>query len=318
MVHKQLSKWTAALVAVLVVFGIARAANSHYVERRSAFYQSLDGERKRLGLTDRARLKAQYPTPEISLCHAAHVAPGGTANVLVKGKFSVGSKFLFENDDVEVVNEHATATEYTATVRAVAGAGPEYSPLHVFAAVSGIEAVCPAVYIGGKYEWDFTAQNGWKIKVVAKSDPFPKDGEDPVARYTAEFYRPNESKPFDVRDLRLGLSGPLYGNNYGGALDVAAGSAGDPMADMQALMAKLYDPKTSEAERQQLAQKMSQVSEQMTQQGSQMQQKAQQENDYGCKSISFGTGADPVEGKLTCGSKVGNLPVKGTRRFVGQ
>lgn len=134
MVHKLCSKWMAALVAVLMIFGIARAANSHYMEKRSAFYESLDGERKRLGLTDRVRLKAQYPTPEISLCHAAHVAPGGTANVLVKGKFSLGSKFLFENDNVEVVNEHATATEYSATVKVPATAGPEYSPLHVFTA----------------------------------------------------------------------------------------------------------------------------------------------------------------------------------------
>jgi hypothetical protein len=183
MVPKQFSTWSAVVVGALLIFGIARAANSHYAERRSAFFESQESERKRLGLTDWGQVKAKYPTPEVTLCHAAHMAPGATGDVTVRGKFVPGSKFLFENDDVEVVKETATATEYHATVRVAAATGPSYSPLHIFSAVSGIEASppCPAVYIGGKYEWDFTAQNGWQIKVRPKGDFFPKDGSMPRA-----------------------------------------------------------------------------------------------------------------------------------------
>src|SRR5579864_759136 len=136
MARKQLSRCIAVALGFLVVFGIARAANSRYAERRSAFFDSQAAERKKLQLADWSQVKAKYPTPEITLCHAAHVAPGGTAEVAVRGKFVPGSKFLFENDAVEVVKESATSTEYHATVRIASDIGPTYSPLHVFAPVS--------------------------------------------------------------------------------------------------------------------------------------------------------------------------------------
>ena len=322
--HQQLSRWSAVLLGALLAFGIARAANSHYAERRSAFFEDQAAERKRLGLTDWQQVKAKYPTPEITLCRAARVTPGATGEVTVRGKFVPGSKFLFENDVVEVVKESATATEYHATVKVPAGAGPSYSPLHVFAAVSGIEASppCPAVYIGGKYEWEFTAQNGWRIKLHPKGDSFPKEGTE-ATPYTAEFYRGNETKPFEVREFGLGLVGPLYGNSYSGGLEQSA-APGDAAADMEQLMKKAFDPSTSESERAKLMERVAEAQQAMMSKMSdpkamQQQQQEQQNKDaeFGCKNMQFSDSADSVEGRISCGQKVGTISIKGTRRFVG-
>ena len=329
MLRKQISKWSAIGLSVLVVFGLARAGNSHYMEHRRAFYDSLEGERKRLGLTDWAQIKGKYPTPEITLCHAARVTPGTTGEVAIRGKFVPGTKFLFENDNVEVVKENATATEYHATVRVPAGLGPGYSPLHVLAAVSGIEASppCSAVYIGGKYEWDFTAPNGWRIKIRTSKDPFPKDAEDPVATYAAEFYRGNESQPFQVRDLQLGLIGDLYGNPYEGGLAATNAAAQKEQDDYQTIMKKLADPNLSDQERDKLMNRMSEAAAKQAADMQKMmdpnyvrqqQQKiAQDQAEFGCQHISFSTAADSVTGKITCGQKIGTLQITGTRRYVG-
>ena len=327
MMQQQLSRWSAVVLSALVIFGIARAANSHYMERRSAFYESQVAERKRLGLTDWGQVKAKYPTPEITLCRAAHVAPGTTAEVTVRGKFVPGSKFLFENDVVEVVKESATATEYHATVRVPAGVGPGYSPLHVLAAVSAIEASppCPAVYIGGKYEWEFTAQNGWRIKLHPKGDSFPKDGMESTP-YTAEFYRGNETKPFEVREFGLGIVGPLYGNSYSGGFAEASNQSG-AMPDMEQIMKKLSDPNLNPEERDRLTQQMMEAQVKAMEAQQKMmdpanmmkaqQQQQQKDAQFGCKNMHFNDGTDSVEGQISCGQKIGTISIKGTRRFVG-
>jgi hypothetical protein len=320
MMTKQLSRWTPLALGVLVAIGFVRASTNHYVERRTALFQSLDEDRKRLGLSDRKEIFARYPSPEVTLCRAVRVAPGGTAEVVVEGKFAAGTHFLFENDDVDVAKENATATEYHATVRAASGAGPGYAQLHIFTPVSGGNTECTAVSIGGRYEWDFTAQNGWRIKLQPKGNA--NGSSDPkVALYKAEFYRGSESKPFEVLDLSLGLAGALFQNSYGGALqeptENQAGSQGDP----QAIMQKLSDPKLTDEERAKLLERMTQMTTQMMQQQQALIQKAaeqqQKQAEFGCQSMNFDATADPVEGRVTCGQKVGTLTIKGTRRFVG-
>ena len=328
MFSKQLSKWSAVALSALVVLGLARASNSHYREQRSAFVESQAGERKRLGLSG-GQIASKYPTPEITLCHAARLAPGATGDVTVRGKFVPGSKFLFENDNVEVVKESATATEYHATVKVPAGLGPGYSPLHVLAAVSGFEATthCPAVYIGGKYEWDFSAQNGWRIKVSTKQDPFPPDGSDPVGAYSVGFYRANESQPFQVRDLQLGLAADLYGSSYSAGLAESQAAAQKDADDYQTIMKKLGDPNLSNQEREKLLNRMIEASTKQTAEMQkamdpnnmrQQQEKAAQDQvEFGCQHMSFTTSAEAVTGTVTCGQKVGTLKITGARRYVG-
>ena len=318
MANDRFCKWAAFVVGILLVLGIARASNSHYAEQRTAFFQSQEAESQRLGLTDRKEISARYPTPEITLCHPAHLMPGTTANLTVRGKFVPGSKFLFENDDVEVVKENATATEYQATLRVPSSVGPGYSPLHVFAAISGYEATVPAaVYIGGKYEWDFTVENGWRIKLHPAGDTFPTEGSAPEVKYTAEFYRGNESKPFEVREFGLGLGGTLYGNSYSGGLtQPASAPGGSTPADIQTLMQKLMDPSTSVQEKRELAQQLGNLGQRMKNQAQSQNQQIQEDVKFGCENMSFSGNADPIEGQVSCRSN-GTLKIKGTRRFVG-
>lgn len=317
MMTNRLSRWTPFALSMLVVMGFVRASTNHYVERRTALLQSLDDDRKRLRLSDSKEIFARYPTPEVTLCRAARLAPGRTGEVVVKGKFAPGAHFLFENDDVDVVKENATATEYHATVRAASGAGPGYAQLHIFTPVSGGNTECTAVSIGGDFEWDFTAQNGWRIKLRPKGHA--NETSDPkVALYKAEFYRGSESQPFEVLDLSLGLGGALWQNSYGGALkepqENQAGSQGG--LDMT-LIRKLSDPTLSPEERAKLVDQMRQT---MQQQQAVMQKAVEQHQkqaEFGCQSISFAATVDPVEGRVTCGQKVGTLTIKGTRRFLG-
>jgi hypothetical protein len=321
MQNNRFSKWIFAAVTALLVIGIARASTNRYAERRNALLASLAAERQRLGLSDSKALFAQYPTPEITLCQPAHVAPGGTAAATVRGKFAPGTQFLFENDDVDVVKENATATEYHATVKAGAGVGPGYAQLHIFTPVSGGTNACTAVYIGGRYEWNFTAPNGWRIKVHAKGDPFPKDGSSQIVLYTVEFYRSSDAQPFEVRDLRLGLGGPLYGDSYGGTLEEAEPQGGaSGQVDMQTIMQKLADPKLSDTERNQLIQQMAQQQQAALQNMSDpnyLQKQQQKQAEFGCQRMQFSAKADGVDGQVSCGQKVGNLVISGNRRFVG-
>lgn len=320
------SKWIAFAVVVVVVIGIVRASTNKYTERRQALWASQAAERQRQGLADHKALFAKYPTPEITLCQPAHLAPGGTGETILRGKFTPGSQFLFENDDVDVVKENATATEYRATVKAAAGVGPGVATVHVFTPVSASTVACTGAFIGGKYEWNFTAANGWRIKVHPKGDTFPKDPSVQIVLYTAEFYRGSEAKPFEVRDFRLGLGGPLYGDTYGGSLDEAQGGPGSA-DDMQAIMQKLADPKLSDAERNQLMQKMMAAQQQMVQQQqasmqnmsdpSYIQKQQQKQAEFGCQRMQFNTGSDAVSGQVSCGQKVGNLSIQGSRQFLG-
>jgi len=217
-----------------------------------------------------------------------------------------------------VVKENATATEYQATLRVPSSIGPGYSPLHVFSAISGYEAIYPAaVYFGGKYEWDFTAENGWRIKLHPAGDAFPTEGSAPVVKYTAEFYRGNEPKPFEVREFGLGLGGTLHGNSYSGGLtQPASASGGSQGDDMQKLMQKLMDPNTTAQERQELAKRMQDFQRQMVQQGQSMVQQSQEDVKFHCENMNFSGNADPIEGQVSCGPD-GTLKIKGTRRFVG-
>lgn len=327
MLRNKTPRWTVFAVSVLLIFGIARASTSHYVQRRTALFQSLEAARQRLGLTDRVQLFAKYPTPEITLCQATRVAPGATGEVAVRGKFITGTQFLFENDDVDVVKENATAAEYHATVRTLAGVGPSVALLHAFAPVSGGQTNCTAVYIGGRYEWEFTAQNGWRIKLHPK-EPFHTEGSSsPVSIYTAEFYRGSESQPFEVRQLRLGLEGALWQNSYGGALQEVQNNQGNSPADVQKMAQKLADPSLSSQERDQLMKHMTEMTQQMVQQQqgaiqkmsdpNYIQQERQKQAEFGCQNMNFSLKAGVAEGQVSCGEKVGRLAVKGTMRFVG-
>ncbi len=106
-----------------------------------------------MGIT-RDAAKAKYPTPEIRMTTKACLMPGGTGDAAVNGEFAPGSSFVFENDNVDVVKENATATEYRATLKAAAGTGPQSAALLAITPVTAITArQDSAAVVAGRYEW---------------------------------------------------------------------------------------------------------------------------------------------------------------------
>lgn len=328
MTGQKLMSWGLLGVMLVLVLGAARASTKRYQEKRSALMVQLEAERKRLGLTDRKALFAKYPTPEVKLCRPVRVAPGGVADLVITGKFTAGTKVLFENDEIEVVSEAVTLTDYRAKVRIPAGLGPTFANAHIFAPVSGGTASCLAVYVGGKYEWEFTASNGWRLKVACLDDKFKPDlTYPPNLECRAEFFRAAEPKPFQVRNLRLNLTSVPYDERYSGSMDEDAPDEVDYNAEMSKLYQRIADPKLSEAEREKAMNQLQALSEKMVKQQQALIAKMQSPNyakeqeqkraEFGCQSLQFRVQPQGAEGDVVCGQKVGTLKLKGTMKFAG-
>lgn len=328
MVRKSFASLLTVAIVFLWVLGITRASTRRYEERQKALLVELAAEQQRLGLTDRAVLFAKYPTPEITLCRMTRVLPGATGEVVLRGKFAPATKFLFENDSVEVVKEVVTATEYRATVRVPPGIGPSYAFLYAYAPVSGANARCSTLYIGGKYQWDFTAENGWRILLRMLDERFSPDADrlpDPL--YRAEFYRGSEPKPFETLQVALSLDKSPWEESYSGSLREPEAGQSSAQAEMQKLMEKIAAGKLSQEEMEKLSQRLQELSEQtmrelqatMTKMSSPDYAKEveRKEKEFGCHYINARLTATGAEGNLTCGEKVATVLIKGTMKFVG-
>ena len=82
-------------VAAIALIGLAfgRAASSKFQEKTKAIYAQCRADLQKLGIT-RDAAKVKYFTPEIGMVTAACLPPGGTGQVVIKGKFAPGTKFV--------------------------------------------------------------------------------------------------------------------------------------------------------------------------------------------------------------------------------
>lgn len=325
---KSVTTLLAVTIAFLWVLGIARASTRRYQERQKALLVELAAERERLGLTDRVALFAKYPTPEITLCPMTRLLPGTSGEVVLRGKFAAATKFLFENDNVEVVKESATPEEYRAMVRVPAGIGPSYAFLYAYTPVSGANARCHALYIGGKYEWDFTAENGWRILLRLVDEAFSSDaGRLPEPVYRVEFYRGSEPKPFETLEVQLDLDASPWEESYSGSLREPEPGKSGAQAEMEKLMERMSKGQLSPKEMEQVSQRLEELSEKMMQELQATMTKMsspdyakeveRKQQEFGCHYLNAWVTPAGVEGSVTCGEKVGTVKLKGTMKFVG-
>lgn len=115
---------------VVAAMTLSRAAQFRFQEKEQAFRQVCKDQLQKLGIT-RDAAKAKYPTPEIHLVSGGGcLVPGATGEVVVKGKFVPETKFLFTNDNLEVVKETLAGNEYRATVRVAADIRPRGRGCH--------------------------------------------------------------------------------------------------------------------------------------------------------------------------------------------
>jgi hypothetical protein len=309
-------------VAALLVLGLGRAARFRFQEKQEAAYQACRAELQKLGLTQ-AAAKARFPTPYIKESSHGCLQPGSTGEVVVKGTFPPGTKFVFENDNIEVVKESVVANEYRATVKIASGIGPQSA---------GVVAISPscvsarlqnAVTVGGKFEWTMESKNGWRI--VARPRASQACGKSPQERaeYEMSFYRNGEAKPFERRKATLGYS--MYEKtNYNFMIERQSLDSQSGMENYMALMQKMSDPKLTPAQREALMKQVQQAATAMQADMAKMTDPAyvkkqqEQEAQFGCGNMQLAVeSGGNLTGEMSCGQAAGGrIGLAGTMRPV--
>jgi hypothetical protein len=306
-------------VLALLGLGLTRAAKFRFQDKREAVYKACQVQLQKLGIA-RDAAKAKYPTPEIHMVTPACLMPGGTGEVVIKGKFPPETKFIFENDSIDVVKETLTPTEYRATLKAAPGVGPETASVRAVTAATCITAQADrAAVIGGKYEWTMDAANGWKIVARSMSAKACGGGSSNNDPYELLFFRKGETSPFEKRGGELYFS--LYDStNYRFNISQESGDTRSAQQDAQELMKKLMDPNITPAQREQLMARMQKMQAQMLATMTDPNyiknlQAAQKQ--FGCEAIQLQAQGDTLKGELRCAETVGRrVALTGARKRV--
>ncbi len=327
MKSKLIAKCAVVCVIVLLVGGLTRASLKKFEQHRQAIMTASQAEQKRLGLTDRTALYAKHPSPEITLVPCLLLPPGGTGELVVKGKFQPGTQFVITSDNIEVVKETATATEYRATIKAALGIGPDAASVEAYSPVSAAnDRSQPVIFVGGKYEWDVKAANGWRVK--ARNEADTRCGSNGRVSsnntYILEFYKGAETTPFAKREASLYYD--QYNSKYNFSISDQDEEAMDFQAEMKKIYGRMADPNLSDAERDSLMTKMQALSQKMMAGAGDLasiQKKAAEQEakkkEFGCRDLTLTVGpAGTVTGDIRCGQNVGQPKVTGAMKFLAK
>lgn len=317
----KLSLNRAFCVAALFVFcaGLTRAVVFKFREKETAFREAARAKLKASGMTYGVA-KITYFTPQVGLVISACVSPGGTAEVSVKGKFAPGTKFIFENDNVNVLKESLTATEYRATVQAPPNIGPQTANVRIMSDYTALSAEAMNVLqIGGNWEWNINAGNGWKViaRSRGKSCPAAPQNASGELLYDLSFYHAGETQPFEKREAMLYYS-MWDSENYRFGISQTDQKQQAAQEDMQALVKQMMNPNLTDAQRAALMTRVQKAQEQQLKQVQEMTnpanvQKMQAARDrFGCENIYLQERDMKLTGRMRCAPKVGErIPITG-------
>jgi hypothetical protein len=308
-------------VLLLAAMAISRASQFRFQQKEQAIREGFKDQLQKAGIT-RDAAKAKYPTPEIHMVSGGCLSPGATGEVVVKGKFVPDTRFLFANDNLEVVKESLVGNEYRATVKVAADIGPQSADVIAITPVTGITTrnIGGAV-IGGRFEWNLESANGWMI--VARS-PANKmcGGQSAQDVYSMEFFRKGEAAAFKKREARQEYS--MYEGLSRFTITQSAQMAGGA-ADFQALMTKMTDPKLSSAERDEVMKQLEKAQEQMQADMKKMSDPAylksveDQKKNFGCERMDLWMQAGKLTGEMRCAQAVGTrIALTGSLKFLGR
>lgn len=322
---KQLNRWMTIAVALFLLVGLVRAATNGFDARRSALFQKLREARMAQGPTDRKTLYKQHPTPEIQLTKIIPVPAGGTADLSVHGTFQPGTEFLLENDNVVVARESMANGTYSATVKVAPGVGPGVAYLNAYAPVSGAEARVPVLAIGANHEWQFTANNGWLIRMVSRNQGLIRDNQgEMAAEYDAEFYKNGAKAPFAKRVLGLKLPTQTERDPYyRGTFDEPDTGESAIAEEMTQLLSKSADPKLSEAERTRVMDRIGVLGEKAAKiqdeaENPNAKKREDDEAQFGCRTIRFSQAASNWEGEMSCVGAPGSQKLTGQLKYLSK
>ncbi|HLK48599.1 MAG TPA: hypothetical protein VKT49_10720 [Bryobacteraceae bacterium] len=306
-------------VLLLALAALSRAVQFRFQQEEQAFRQHCKDQLQKLGIT-RDAAKARYPTPEIHMVSGGCLTPGATGEVVVKGKFVPDTKILLGNDNLEVLKETLSGNEYRAAVKVAPDIGPQTAEVIAITPVTGITArQLGALAIGGRFEWNLEAANGWKI--VARS-PANKTCDGRASEiYAVEFFRKGETTPFEKREGKLTYS--IYEGVNRFALSQADPAAGGA-EDFQALMTKMTDPKLSPSEREQVMKQIEKAQEQMMASMKKASDPAylksleEQKKKFGCERFELRSQSGKLTGEMRCAEAVGaRIALTGSVKLLG-
>jgi len=331
------------LVAFLMAWGITRAAGSRYDSQVAEIQKQALADQQRLGfdaIKNRKELFDKHPCATISLAKIATAAPGETVDIAATGTFTQGTRFLFDYDEAEVVKESATAagvsrlgvlgsgflpagaalarpaanSTYRATLRVSPNATFGFVRLHAFVPVSAGHTAAPALFIGGKNNWEVTAKNGWRVSLKMQGNGFTlnENKKQAEGRYTAEFFRSGEAKPFETREA-VATFQDYQGNRN---LTFSLQEMPNELEQMSAKMGELSTMSEKEQEKfmarfQELQMKMMENMQAMLADPAAANKK---QAEFGCHTLQIRSGVD--QGALLCGEKVGTVEVSGVRTLI--
>ncbi len=309
------------LVCALLALGVSRAMISKYEQKRQQILAACKAEREKLGVAEQKALAGKCQTPEIALVSPAMLNPGQTAEVTVTGKFPAGTRFLFESDCIDVLKESVAANTYHATVKVSAECGPETLAVEAFAPFcckSG--RLDHALTIGGNFEWDLTASNGWRVKAHAAA-PEAGAGRSAELKYMLEFFRGNETAPFTRRAATLHPSTGSSSPSYYFSISNQDESSMNTQQEMEKISKQMANPSLSNAEREKLMKQMEALLTNMTKDANKMTDPAYMKqlqakaDEFGCGAINATVQNGSVTGTMNCSQKVGsNLKITGTMK----
>jgi hypothetical protein len=150
-------------LAALALF--AAALTSSYQSRLESLQAEARAQQKKLGFAAndmREKLYAQYPTPEVTFeGDPQRVSCGDTASLKLTGKWPKGTTFLFNDDDVQILEEKSGAGTYQAKFRVGQNAAPTAVAVHAIAPVSGAQLSTNALAVRARYDLDLKFDDGW-------------------------------------------------------------------------------------------------------------------------------------------------------------
>jgi hypothetical protein len=313
---------TLLLTVVVAVLAVVRAATHKYQDQERAIREACQADLQKQGLTP-AAAKAKYPTPVVSMVSSGCLVPGGTGEIAVKGTFSPGTKFVVENDNLEVVKDSLVGGEYHATLKVAPGIGPQT------AEVTAINPRCMYarganhIQIGGQFEWSLdTGAKGWTVAAhpLERKACVEGTGDRP---YELQFFRKGEPAPFEKR--RATLSFEAYNATY--RFSISEGDSGMEAFQqlMQTKMQELANPKTTPAQRELMMKQLERAQGQMQDVMKRMtdpnyiKQQEEKRKQFGCRSLELQGQAAALTGTLYCAEAAGNrIPVTGSLKYLGQ
>jgi hypothetical protein len=316
-----LKKVSLILVFTLLALGLGRAAKFRWQEKEDALRQAFRAQAG--GATQNC------PTPEILMITGSCIPAGGTGEVVIKGKFPPGTKFVFENDILEVVNESLAGNIYKATVKVPMGAGPQKASVMAITPCGKSARHDGAVVVSGKYDWDLQASNGWRIQAKFQNDTrCNSNSGGGESTYNLLFFKGNETAPFEKRQATLQYS-MWERTQYRFSIDQTDSSTRNIQEEMQQMMKKMMDPNLSEAERDRITKKIETIQKEMiaemqkmsnpAEAQKQIQKMEQKKLEFGCDSIELQVTGSNAQGNMRCSEKVGrNLAVTGSMKYLGQ